>query len=297
MTVLGVPLHLTGVVGIQEVLPLAISYVWFASGLAALALFIWSKVDVGKLMSVFGLVLQVLTSIRIVVLISGDYHGSDIMIIFNMALALVIELFLALGLQFMTSLIVTGINIIGLVIAGFIIRNQTYIALAFTLTFVQVIINAYCLIARRILREKQTEVDEHVDNEDRFLRVFGMSRAEMVAIMQSCRNSDSDQPLDEAILKHLSERTKLGMINTAQQLSEAHRSNIEEIKKAFPMLSATEQEVCHQVMLGKTLNEIAELMGKSTSNISTVRGNIRRKLKLTPDIDLKDYLRKILQKN
>ena len=48
--------------------------------------------------------------------------------------------------------------------------------------------------------------------------------------------------------------------------------------------------MCRLVLKGMTQSEIAEAMGKSMSNIGTVRGNIRRKLGLSTDDDLRTAL-------
>ena len=44
---------------------------------------------------------------------------------------------------------------------------------------------------------------------------------------------------------------------------------------------------------GKTLGEIALIMGKTTTNISTVRGNVRKKLGLQPSEDLVEKLKEL----
>ena len=65
------------------------------------------------------------------------------------------------------------------------------------------------------------------------------------------------------------------------------------LSKSFPSLSHTELEVGRLVVEGKTLSEIAVIMGKSTTNISTVRGNIRKKLNLLPNENLEEKLKEL----
>ena len=55
----------------------------------------------------------------------------------------------------------------------------------------------------------------------------------------------------------------------------------------FPMLTPTEFDVCRLVEQGLAINEA---LGKSASNVSTVRGNIRKKLGLAQDDDLRRAL-------
>lgn len=56
------------------------------------------------------------------------------------------------------------------------------------------------------------------------------------------------------------------------------------------MLSPVELDVCRLVEQGRTLRDISNILGKSISNVSTVRGNIRKKLGLAQDDDLRSAL-------
>ena len=63
-----------------------------------------------------------------------------------------------------------------------------------------------------------------------------------------------------------------------------------ELCERFPMLTPTELDVCRLVEQGLTLKDISVALGKSISNVSTVRGNIRKKLGLAQDDDLRSAL-------
>lgn len=58
----------------------------------------------------------------------------------------------------------------------------------------------------------------------------------------------------------------------------------------LPQLTPTELEVCRLVLKGMSQKEIAVATNKSLSNIGTVRGNIRRKLGLGTNEELRDGL-------
>lgn len=62
------------------------------------------------------------------------------------------------------------------------------------------------------------------------------------------------------------------------------------------MLTPTELDVCHLVLKGMTLKEIAVAMNKKIGNIGTVRGNIRKKLELDANDDLREALAKRLKR-
>ena len=62
------------------------------------------------------------------------------------------------------------------------------------------------------------------------------------------------------------------------------------MRYCFPMLTPTELDVCRLVEQGLAINDISKALGKSASNVSTVRGNIRKKLGLAQDDDLRRAL-------
>lgn len=65
------------------------------------------------------------------------------------------------------------------------------------------------------------------------------------------------------------------------------------LSNKFPTLTRTELEVARLVVEGKTLSEIALIMSKTTSNISTVRGNIRKKMSLQQNDNLEEKLQEL----
>ena len=80
------------------------------------------------------------------------------------------------------------------------------------------------------------------------------------------------------------------MINVASQIEQMQANERKDMRERFPMLSPAELDVCRLVVQGLTLKEISITLGKSVSNVSTVRGNIRKKLGLEQDDDLKKTL-------
>ena len=80
------------------------------------------------------------------------------------------------------------------------------------------------------------------------------------------------------------------MINVASQIEQMQANERKDMRERFPMLTPAELDVCRLVVQGLTLKEISSALGKSVSNVSTVRGNIRKKLGLEHDDDLKKTL-------
>ena len=80
------------------------------------------------------------------------------------------------------------------------------------------------------------------------------------------------------------------IINVASQIEQMQTNERKDMRERFPMLTPAELDVCRLVVQGLTLKEISSALGKSVSNVSTVRGNIRKKLGLEQDDDLKKTL-------
>ena len=80
------------------------------------------------------------------------------------------------------------------------------------------------------------------------------------------------------------------IINVASQIEQMQTNERKDMRERFPMLTPAELDVCRLVVQGLTLTEISITLGKSVSNVSTVRGNIRKKLGLEQDDDLKKTL-------
>ncbi len=80
------------------------------------------------------------------------------------------------------------------------------------------------------------------------------------------------------------------MINVASQIEQMQANERKDMRERFPTLTPAELDVCRLVVQGLTLKEISITLGKSVSNVSTVRGNIRKKLGLEQDDDLKKTL-------
>ena len=92
------------------------------------------------------------------------------------------------------------------------------------------------------------------------------------------------------VLGNLSERTRHNLIALGEHLQNERRDKIVDLSTIFPQLSPTELDVARLILKNMTLKEIAVATEKSLSNVGTVRGNIRKKLGLSPGDDLRDFI-------
>ena len=126
---------------------------------------------------------------------------------------------------------------------------------------------------------------------DQILHVFNMNKTELLTILQLSKANDAQTIYDDELIGRLSPKTLRNFLHVATQIERMQTSQREVTQERFPMLSPAELDVCRLVEQGLTLKQIAEALGKSTSNVSTVRGNIRKKLGLLPNDDLCNFLK------
>ena len=84
----------------------------------------------------------------------------------------------------------------------------------------------------------------------------------------------------------------LGTVDFELQYIQTRELSKQNLERVFPELSSSEREICYLILQNKKLSEIGILLNKKESNITTQRGNIRKKLGMNPS----DNLQKVLEK-
>ena len=92
------------------------------------------------------------------------------------------------------------------------------------------------------------------------------------------------------LLSILGKTTQMTLIKNVTAYIKANESDEALIEKRFPDFTPSEIQICQLILRDKKLSEICSILGKTESNISTQRANIRKKLGLQPA----DNLRKVL---
>lgn len=186
---------------------------------------------------------------------------------------------------------VTIMSLASLLFAGLydggIISGQ--LVILFVLLTVFTCILAY--ISQRGLHDVQLESHSYQSTQADILHTFRMSQSELIAYLQLCRSKKPNEQNVTLFFDQLDELSKHNLIHAVQALKLEYDAEQLELAKAFPHFTETELEICRLVVAGKTLSEIARIMGKSSSNVSTVRGNIRKKLNMQPQDNLQAVLK------
>ena len=157
-------------------------------------------------------------------------------------------------------------------------------------SIISIATNVFGFVANKLLHEQQMELNDHANTINQVLHVFDMSKTELLALLKLAKTKDTTAVYDKELIAQLDHKTLHNIIKVASQIEYIQTNQRKGMQERFPMLTPAELDVCRLVEQGLTLKEISNALGKSISNVSTVRGNIRKKLGLTQNEELRDAL-------
>ena len=283
-------LHLVGSYGLTIKPALVCSACYFI--VSAVSLFFYLLGGVKKLkyiMPVYLISQIIIQSVRLLVLASLGQHN-PMLTTYNITACYIIVLLGCISLLPRTSLVCTCINLTTIFLCRHLTNNPMYGQLLIMYGFTSVATTAFGFVASKLLREQQMELNDYANTIDQVLNVFDMSKNELLALLKLTKSKDSTAVYDKELMAQLDKKTLHNIIKVANQIERMQACHRKDMHERFPMLTPAEIDVCRLVEQGLTLKEIANTLDKSASNVSTVRGNIRRKLGLAQDDDLRGAL-------
>lgn len=217
-------------------------------------------------------------------------------IVLNQIISLIIIIHLVIGFVRWIPIANTVISLATLIFAYYYTDGALNRQVVVIFTFVEVFT---CLIGdfiQRSIHNMQRENTNYKVTEQGILDAFDMTKEELNAYVKLCRQNKPTEKSVSGFFEHLDDLSEANLIRAVNlRIGERHMKR-QDMAELLPQLTPTELEVCRLIMGGKTLAEIAQIMGKKPNNIGTVRIHIRRKLKLTKGDDLKEALIKISEK-
>lgn len=139
----------------------------------------------------------------------------------------------------------------------------------------------YLVNANKILQRKEEEL----------LQVLRINKKQIKAYVALAKERH-DVKQTEHLLDLLGEASQKNVIDNVLQYIQTRELSKQNLERVFPELSSSEREICYLILQNKKLSEIGILLNKTESNITTQRGNIRKKLGMNPS----DNLQKVLEK-
>lgn len=240
-------------------------------------------------MPVLLVTLMIIQSVRLLVLASMGQHDAMLTTV-NITVCFILVLVACLCLLPRTALVCTSISVVAMALCCRVTGSQLYSQLFIIFGMSNVSATVFIFVANKLLIEQQMELDDYAHTIDQVLHVFNMSKTELLALLKLAKAKDADAVYDMELMEQLDHKTLRNIIKVANHIEHLQASRRKDMHERFPMLSPVELDVCRLVEQGRTLRDISNILGKSVSNVSTVRGNIRKKLGLAQDDDLRSAL-------
>lgn len=290
MVLAGMPLHFAGLLGIDNCLLHTVSAASWVASAMILAFYMKGKLRLTTAISIFTIMLQLAESIRIIYNVEEQPDGFEWSIMLNQTISLIVIIYLVMGFVRLTPIVNTAISLATLAFACWRTGGAVNFQMLTIFTFVEV---ATCLVGgfmQRSVHTMQRENTSYKDTEEGLLNAFHMTKAELAAYIHLCRQNSPDEKQVSAFFDMLDEHSEANLTRAVElRMAERHIQRADFAAK-LPQLTPTELEVCRLVIVGKTLAEIARILGKSTNNISSVRIHVRKKMGLQPKDDLRQAL-------
>lgn len=283
-------LHLFGSYGltIKPALACSAFYV-LVSAVALIVYIVKGPKRLKYIMSAFLFSLIIIQNVRLLVLASMGGHDPMLTTV-NITVCYILVLIASISILPRISLVCTCINIISMFFCHYITDNSMYSQLLVIFGFTSVATTVFGFVANKLLREQQMELNDYANTIDQVLNVFNMRKNELLALLKLAKAQDTIAVYDKELMAQLDNKTLHNIIKVARQIEYIQTNQRKGMQERFPMLTPAELDVCRLVEQGLTLKDISAALGKSVSNVSTVRGNIRKKLGLAQDDDLRSAL-------
>lgn len=225
--------------------------------------------------------LMVIQGVRLVTLANMGLHEPMLTTV-NITICYMLVLISSISMLPRTTQICTCIYIFVVAFYRYLTHSPMYGQLLVMFGSISVATTVFGYVANRLLHDYASTIEQ-------VLYVFNMRKTELLALLKLAKAKDATQ-YDKELMEQLDNKTLHNIIKVANQIEHMYANQRKEMRERFPMLTPTELDICRLVEQGLTLKEIANTLSKSVSNVSTVRGNIRKKLGLTQDDDLRTFL-------
>lgn len=287
--VLGVPMHIVGLIGRCDVALYTLSTLLWVSTGAVFVLYLMQRMSLRVAISTFGIVTQLVESARIVYVAMERPAGFEETIVFNQIISLALIIYLVMAaVRHIPSIV--ALMSIATIVAAYLCTDK---AISRQIVVIFIIVEIFtCVLGdmiRRGIRTLQRENDDYHTTQNRLLSTFRMTKTELLAYLQLGRGGKSDRDIND-FFDHIGERTEANLIRAVEQRVALRKMKHADISATFPNFTPTEREVCRLIIGGKTIVEIAGILNKNTNNISSVRIHIRKKLGLATGKDLREAL-------
>lgn len=283
-------LHVIGSIGIELPILHFFSWLQLLVTLTTIILYLAKRISLMRAFVSYSIATQLLESLRIVCLVIACPTCYKEMVVINQIGSYTLLLYLALGFAPRATIYVTAMSLGSLLFAGF--NGSEAISQQFIILFslLSITICLLTIISQQRLHNIQQENLSYQTAQSNILRILRITQEELDAYLELCRDRKPQEKGEPKLFGLLDEQKKHNLLEAVSKLQKKYEAEQQDFALKFPTLSEAELEVCRLVAEGRPVSEIAIITGKSISNVSTVRGNIRKKLRLARETDLRTFL-------
>lgn len=292
--VLGVPMHVIGMIGRSDTTLYTISAMSWAATLAILVMYLTQRMRLTVAISSFGILTQLAESARIVY-VAERPDGFEETIVFNQVISLALIIYMVMAAVRHMPTILAIMSIATITSAYLYTDGEINRQIVVIFVIVEIFTCILGEMIRRGIRSMQRENADYHSTLNRVLSTFHMTKTKLLAYIQLGRGEQSDKDITD-FFNRLDERTEANLIRAVEQRVAQRKMQHADISAVLPTLTPTEQEVCRLIIGGKTIIEIASILHKNANNVSSVRIHIRKKLGLATGKDLREALLEVMQK-
>ena len=293
--VLGVPMHIVGLIGRCDTILYTISAMSWAATLAILIMYLTQRMRLTVAISSFGILTQLAESARIVYVAMERPDGFEETIVFNLVISLALIIYMVMAAVRHMPTILALMSIATITSAYLYTDGKINRQIVVIFVIVEIFTCILGEMIRRGIRSMQRENADYHSTLNRVLSTFHMTKTELLAYIQLGRGEQSDKDITD-FFDRLDERTEANLIRAVEQRVAQRKMQHADISAVLPTLTPTEQEVCRLIIGGKTIIEIASILHKNANNVSSVRIHIRKKLGLATGKDLREALLEVMQR-
>ncbi|HEY9550923.1 MAG TPA: LuxR family transcriptional regulator [Prevotella sp.] len=144
---------------------------------------------------------------------------------------------------------------------------------------------------KKQIKRTMEENNRMKEEEQVVLDFFKLDKQQLLSYIRLANKKGLSSQETNMLLGSFSPQARKNIMDNIASFMRQQEINIEKINDAIPELTPSELEIASLVLKEKKLKEICQLLGKSESNITCQRSNIRTKLCLEQGEDLLTALR------
>lgn len=151
-----------------------------------------------------------------------------------------------------------------------------------------------------LLKLKSSQQELELDSKNREVTSISLQliaknklMSEISGVLESSKKSKSNIEADLKSILFQNQNQEKDWEQFRDVFEKIHPGFFEKIKSEYPQLSTTDIRICAYVKIRMSLNEVSSLLNISLQSLHTSRYRIRKKLNLSPEQNLDDFIFKI----